>query len=78
MEANVQMYNARFMAKGFSQRQGVDYDETFSPVAMIKSIRILLAVAAYLIDTKKCQKFAIFLFSLNPFNNLKYKKNTCF
>ena len=29
------------------QIRGVDYDETFSPVAMIKSIRILLVIAAY-------------------------------
>jgi len=35
------------VAKGFKQIQGVDYDETFSPVAMLKSIRILLAIAAY-------------------------------
>ena len=35
------------MAKGFKQIQGVDYDETFSPVAMLKSIRILLAIAAF-------------------------------
>ena len=33
--------------KGYHQRQGVDYDETFSPIAMIKSIRILLAIAAH-------------------------------
>ena len=30
----------------FRQIQGVDYDETFSPVAMLKSIRIMLAIAA--------------------------------
>ena len=47
MDGNVQTYKARLVAKGFRQRQGVDYDETFSPVAMIKSIRILLAIAAY-------------------------------
>ena len=35
------------MAKGYGQRQGVAYDETFSQVAMIKSIRILLAIAAH-------------------------------
>ena len=35
------------MAKGFSQVQGVDYDETFSPVAMLKSVEIMLAVAAF-------------------------------
>ena len=35
------------MAKSFRKKQSVDYDETFSPVAMLKSIRILLAIAAY-------------------------------
>ena len=35
------------MAKGFRQRQGIDFDETFLPVALLKSIRILLAIADY-------------------------------
>ena len=35
------------MVKGYRQIQGIDYDETFSHVAMIKSIRILLALAAH-------------------------------
>jgi len=47
MEGNVQTYKARLVAKGYRQRQGIDFDETFSPVAMPKSIRILLAIAAY-------------------------------
>ena len=38
---------ARLVAKGFRQVQGVDYDETFSPIAMLKSVRIILAIAAY-------------------------------
>src|SRR3954467_8072024 len=46
-DGNVSVYKARLVAKGFRQIQGVDYEETFSPVAMIKSIRILLAIAAY-------------------------------
>ena len=47
MDGNVSVYKARLVAKGFRQVQGVDYDETFSPVAMLKSIRIILAIAAY-------------------------------
>ena len=35
------------MAKGFRQIHGIDYDETFSPVVMFKSIRIVLAIAAH-------------------------------
>ena len=35
------------MAKSFIQKEGVDYEDTFSPVAMLKSIRILLSIAAH-------------------------------
>jgi hypothetical protein len=46
-DGNAHIYKARLVAKGFRQIQGVDYDETFSPVAMLKSIRIFLAIVAY-------------------------------
>ena len=46
MDGNIHIYKARLVAKGFWQGQGVDYDETFSPVAMLKSIRIILAIAS--------------------------------
>ena len=47
MDGNVTVYKARLVAKGFRQIHGVDYEETFSPVAMLKSIRIMLAIAAF-------------------------------
>ena len=46
-DGNVTIYKARLVTKGFRKIQGVDYDETFSPVAMLKSVRIMLAIAAY-------------------------------
>jgi hypothetical protein len=34
---------SRLVAKGFSQKEGIDYNETFAPVARLEAIRILLA-----------------------------------
>ena len=47
MDGKVSTYKARLVAKGCSQKYGIDYDETFSPVAMLKSFRIILAIVAY-------------------------------
>src|SRR3954468_14409465 len=46
-DGNVTVYKTRLVAKGFRQIKGVDYDETFSPLAKLKSVRIMLAFAAY-------------------------------
>ena len=40
-------YKVRLMAKGYRQRQGIDYDETLNPIVMLKSIRILLVIVAH-------------------------------
>ena len=46
-DSSVTIYKARIVAKGFRQVQGVDYDESFSLVSMLKSVRIMLAIAAF-------------------------------
>ena len=46
-DGKVQTYKAKLIMKGYSQREGIDYHEIFSPVAMLKSIYTLLAIAAF-------------------------------
>ena len=47
VDGNVQIHKAQLVAKGYGQVHGIDYDETYSLVAMLKSVRIVLAIAAY-------------------------------
>ena len=41
----IERYKARLVAQGFNQRQGADYDETFSPVVRMESLRALVALS---------------------------------
>jgi hypothetical protein len=41
-DGNVEKFNACFVAKGFSQKEGINYDETFAPVAIYTSIKVVI------------------------------------
>ncbi|GKC14744.1 retrotransposon protein, putative, ty1-copia subclass, partial [Tanacetum coccineum] len=45
MDGILLTYKARLVAKGYTQLYGVDFEETFSPVADIRAIRILISIA---------------------------------
>ena len=45
-DGSIEKHKARFVARGFSQVEGIDYDETFAPVARYASIRIVIAIVA--------------------------------
>ena len=45
-DGSIEKYKARFIARGFSQKEGIDYEETFAPVARYTSIGTIIALAA--------------------------------
>lgn len=42
LDGKMDTYKSKLVAKRYSQKEGIDYEKTFSKVVMIKSIRILL------------------------------------
>ena len=46
-QGRIERFKARFVAKGFTQKEGIDYTETFSPVSSKDSFRIIMALTAH-------------------------------
>ena len=46
-DGSIDRYKARVVAKGYAQKEGVDYTETFAPVAKFSAIRALLSLSAF-------------------------------
>lgn len=60
-DGSIDKYKARLVVKGYKQRKGQDYDQTFSPVARLATIRALLSVSAqenlHLVQFDVCTAF---------------------
>lgn len=65
IDGTVRRYKARLVCRGFSQKEGVDFNQTFSPVARFDTIRAVLSVAAS--ENLKVAQFDVKTAFLNGF-----------
>jgi hypothetical protein len=66
--SEIEKFKARLVARGFSQVQGLDFDETFAPTVRIDSLRLLLAIVA--LEDLECHQIDI----NNAFTESKLKE----
>jgi hypothetical protein len=46
VDESIEKYKSRFIARGFSKKESIDYEETFAPVARYTSIRTIISLVA--------------------------------
>ena len=46
IDGSIEKYKERFVTRGFSQKEGIEYEETFTPVAIYTLIRTIIALIA--------------------------------
>ena len=46
VDGSIDKYKARFVARGLSQKEGIDYEETFAPTTRYTTIRLLVSLVA--------------------------------
>ncbi|CZS92418.1 related to TY4B TY4B protein [Rhynchosporium agropyri] len=57
VDGNIERFKARLVARGFSQVQGMDYDQTFAPTVRMDTLRMFLAVVAR--ENLECHQYDI-------------------